>query len=390
MIRLGDYIEIRNGYAFKSDNYVEDGIRVIRITNVQKGNIVDDNPKYYHFDTKKDLSNYLISENDILVSLTGNVGRVGKFPANLLPAYLNQRVCKINVVKKEIDADYLYHILNSDNFERDAVNNSAGAAQLNLSTKWIEEYKIPLPTIAVQQKIAVILDAADELRKKDKALVAKYDELTQALFLDMFGDPVTNPKGWEKKILESVCTEIIDCPHSTPKYINDSSEFPCIRTTELKNGDIDWSKMKYLDKNGYLERVKRLIPEEGDIVYGREGTFGEAIIIPANIKMSLGQRVMLFRPNNKLVTSRFLHSIVRSQSVYNQALKANTGSTVGHVNVKDVKKFILIIPPIKLQYQFAERVKAIEEQKNIAQASALKSEELFNSLLQKAFNEELV
>jgi type I restriction enzyme S subunit len=148
--------------------------------------------------------------------------------------------------------------------------------------------------------------------------------------------------------------------------------------------------MKYLDYEGYIERTKRLIPKEGDIIYGREGTFGEAAIVPSECQMSLGQRVMLFRPNKTLINSEFLHAVIRSNGLYQQALKVTSGSTVGHINVKDIKKFKLIISPLNLQNQFAERVAVIEEQKAIAQKSLEHSESLFNSLLQKAFKGELV
>jgi type I restriction enzyme S subunit len=147
--------------------------------------------------------------------------------------------------------------------------------------------------------------------------------------------------------------------------------------------------MKYLDHEGYLERTKRLIPKAGDIIYGREGTFGEAAIVPMGYKMSLGQRVMLFRPKKDILNSRFLHAVVRSKGLYHQALRVNSGSTVGHINVKDIKKFKIIIAPLPLQNQFAERVKKIEAQKAKAQASLEKAENLFNSLLQRAFKGEL-
>jgi type I restriction enzyme S subunit len=206
----------------------------------------------------------------------------------------------------------------------------------------------------------------------------------------MFGDVMKNPKQFPIKLLEELCEEIIDCPHSTPNYVEYNTEFPCIRTTELDNGAINWSKMKYLNYEGYIERTKRLVPKEGDIIYGREGSFGEAAIVPVGCKMSLGQRVMLFRPNSNLINSKFLHAVVRSNGVYKQALRVTSGSTVGHINVKDIKKFKLIVAPLGLQNQFAERVQAIEEQKTQAQASLVKAEELFASLLQKSLKGELV
>jgi len=182
-VKIGKVCKISNGYAFKSNKYTsEEGARVIRITNVQKGKIVDNDPKIYPNSELSKLENYKIFENDILMSLTGNVGRVGKFPQELLPAYINQRVCRVMPKSEELDIDYLFHFLNSDKFEKDAIQNSAGAAQLNLSTNWLAEYKIPLPPLETQKHIAQILDDAAALRDKTEQLIIEYDALAQSIF----------------------------------------------------------------------------------------------------------------------------------------------------------------------------------------------------------------
>lgn len=316
-------------------------------------------------------------------------GSVGKTAITKIKLTTNQAILGINILDENIlDIKFLKYWFYT--IKEMLLNRAVGAALPNISLGIVKELQIPLPPLEQQKKIAAILDAADAYRQRTKELIAKYDELTQSLFLDMFGDPVTNPKQLPIKFLEEICEEIIDCPHSTPNYVNYISEFPCIRTTELENGTINWSKMKYLDYQGYIERTKRLTPQEGDIIYGREGSFGEAAIVPSDCKMSLGQRVMLFRSNLDYVNSKYLHAVVRSNGVYQQALKVTSGSTVGHINVKDIKKFKIIIAPIILQNQFAERVQAIELQKAQAQASLEKAEELFNSLLQRAFKGELV
>lgn len=287
----------------------------------------------------------------------------------------------LKVVKGKADLKYLFYKMQTISIDKDLHKRY-----------WISKYsqiQIPLPDLSTQKKIAKILDKADELRQYNKQLIEKYDALTQSLFLDMFGDVKLNIKNWEIYHLEDICTHIIDCPHSTPSFSNMVTEFPCIRTTELKNGEIDWSKMKYLNEENHLKRITRLEPIEGDIIYGREGTFGEAVTIPKNVKMSLGQRVMLFRANKSIVNNKFLHAVIRSKDVYNQALKVNTGSTVGHVNVKDIKKFKIILPLLDLQNQFAERVELIETQKKRAQEALAKSEDLFQSLLQRAFKGDL-
>lgn len=149
---LGKICDILNGYAFKSSNYVSDGIRVIRITNVQKGYIADGDPKYYPIDTQDTLKKYMLNQDDLLVSLTGNVGRVGLLPKSLLPAALNQRVACLRLKKsiEGIDTKYLFHALNSDVFENACINSSNGIAQKNLSTEWLKDYHIPLYSVEEQ------------------------------------------------------------------------------------------------------------------------------------------------------------------------------------------------------------------------------------------------
>lgn len=153
MVELGEYCDLVNGYAFKSDNYIDKGIRVVRITNVQKGEIVDDNPKYYSSDTKEPIEKYRLFEGDLLISLTGNVGRVGLLSKELLPAALNQRVACLRVKNEKINSKFLFILLNRDSFEQRCIKASSGVAQKNLSTVWLSKYKIPLPPIDVQKQV---------------------------------------------------------------------------------------------------------------------------------------------------------------------------------------------------------------------------------------------
>lgn len=143
--------------------------------------------------------------------------------------------------------------------------------------------------------------------------------------------------------------------------------------------------MKYVKIEEYKDRTKRLIPEEGDIIYGREGSFGDAIIIPGNTKMCLGQRVVLMRVKKSICNNLFFWSMIRSDFVYNQAVRKTSGSTVGHVNVKDIKLFEVLLPPLSLQQHFAQIVEQIEEQKAVVKQSLAESEVLFEGLLAEYF-----
>lgn len=291
--------------------------------------------------------------------------------------------------KSNADSKYLFHLLKSSNFQNDKDKLCTGATQKAINNSNFDKLLIPLPNLATQQKIAAILDQASAIIANNRAIVEKYDALTQSLFLEMFGDPMKNEKGWETYLLQDVCSEIIDCPHSTPKKVEYITEYPCIRTSEIKKSLIDWKNMQYLEREEYLVRTRRLKPVAGDVVYAREGSYGDAVILPDGYNFSLGQRTMLFRSKKSVINPIFLHRMVVSDYVYHQAKKKNSGSTVGHVNVKDIKQFKIFVPPLSLQNQFAECVQAIEAQKQKAQLELAKSEELFNSLLQRVFKGEL-
>ena len=387
-VKISDVCKISNGYAFKSAKYTTgNGARVIRITNVQKSKIVDNDPKIYPSSELSNLDNYKIFEGDILMSLTGNVGRVGKFPKEMLPAYINQRVCRIMPTNDKLDINYLFNFLNSDIFENDAIRNSAGAAQLNLSTNWLAEYEIPLPPLETQQKIAAILDKADELRQYSKQLIEKYEALTQSLFLDMFGDPVRNEKGWEKSKLGDFGKVVTGSTPSRNEQDNFSSKhIEWIKTDNIDAGQIyvtkssEYLSEKGLSKGRFVEKDALLVA----CIAGSIESIGRASL--TDRKVSFNQQINAIQPNEN-VQPNFLYHLFKSTKKHIQNHASNGMKRM--LSKGEFEKILMIIPPISLQNQFAERVQQIELQKQQAQEALEKSEALFQGLLQQAFKGEL-
>ena len=165
---LKDIVEIQNGYAFKSSLYSNDGVRVIRITNVQDGYIMDDSPKYYPLSHMDGLEDYMLKGNDLLMSLTGNVGRVAMMPTGLLPAALNQRVCCITPKSSEVCKEFLFYLLRTDSFITSCIESGKGVAQLNVSTEWLKSYRIALPPKDEQRRIVKAIQ--NIMTKIDKIL----------------------------------------------------------------------------------------------------------------------------------------------------------------------------------------------------------------------------
>jgi len=295
--------------------------------------------------------------------------------------------------KKDVYSKFVFYYLSGNIYLLE--NGFKGAGLKHISKDYLCNIEIPLPPLPTQQKIAAILDAADELRQKDKALVAKYDELTQALFLDMFGDTWKNPKGWVLKNVEDVAANEKNSIKAGPFGSSLKKEFYVEKgykiygQEQVIKDNLDFGNY-YINEKKYKELESCKI-KEGDILISLVGTYGKISIVPEKYEEGIiNPRLMKISPNNKIIRPNFLKILLQSDGAMMQLKNFSRGGTMDIINVGIVRKITIPLPPIKLQDQFAERVKAIEEQKSIAQASALKSEELFNSLLQKAFNGELV
>ncbi len=260
-----------------------------------------------------------------------------------------------------------------------------GMAQRNLDMPSFRNLLIPVPPLSTQSRIVSELDLLQSIIDKQKAQLEELDNLAQAIFYDMFGDPVENEKGWILKTMEDVCLNIVDCPHSTPKKSNRITDYPCIRTSELKEGSIYWDSMQYLEEDEYIIRIARLKPIAGDIVFGREGTIGDAVILPDGYNFSLGQRTMLMRVDGSSISNIFLQRVILSECVKKQIRMVNVSSTVPHVNIKDFKRFEIPVPPLALQQSFAAKIESIEKQKATISKSLAETQRLFDYTMDKYF-----
>jgi type I restriction enzyme S subunit len=288
---------------------------------------------------------------------------------------------------KAVFSKYVYYYLSGNLHILE--NGFKGAGLKHISKDYLANIQIPLPPLPTQQKIASILDAADNLRQKDKALLAKYDELTQSLFLDMFGDVKINPFGFPKTILNHVCNKITDGEHGTVERKINGKLYLMARN--IRENYIDLSDVSFISDEDHQRIYKRCKAEKGDVLIVCVGaTIGRLCIMPEMEAFSLARSVALLKPKKEKVESHFLYSVLNTKYIQDVIKRSGNSSAQAGLYTGKIKEIEIYLPPIKLQTQFAERVAIIEQQKAIAQASLEKSEELFNSLLQKAFKGELV
>lgn len=325
----------------------------------------------------------IVKSGSIVIATRMAVGRIAMTGIDVA---INQDLKGITCSNK-IHIRYLYYFLFSQENYFNKV--SSGATVKGIKIGHITDMEISLPPLAEQHKIAAILDAADQLRQKDRQLIDHYATLSQSLFLEMFGDPVTNPMGWDKYQIGKICTNIIDCVNKTAPIADACTEYKMIRTTNIRNYKVDLSTVRYVEKETYEKWIRRLTPRRGDVIFTREAPVGEAGILETDDLVFLGQRTIEYRTNINIANPWYLLYELMGSNIKRQVKKLSAGSTVKHLSVPDCQKFQVNVPPVTLQNQFAQHIQAIEQQKQQAQASLEKSEDLFNSLLQRAFKGEL-
>lgn len=287
--------------------------------------------------------------------------------------------------KKQVFSKFVYYYLSGN--MNILESGFKGAGLKHISKDYLENIEIPLPPYATQQKIATILDQADAIIQNNRAIVQKYDVLTQSLFLDMFGDPVKNEMEWGKVTLGEICHKITDGTHKTPKYLENGVFF--LSAKNVKGLKLNSSDPKFISKEEHQVLSKRCNVEKLDIVITKSGSLGMAAMVEFDFEFSIFESLALVKYKREFINGLFLLYFLNTKSTQRQYNDITKGVGVKHLHLTDIRKLSIISPPIQLQNQFAERVAVIEAQKQQAQLELAKSEALFQSLLQQAFKGEL-
>lgn len=339
----------------------------------------------------KSSSAKLVDKGTLLLALYGaTAGKLGFLGLN---ATTNQAVCAIKPKRDNlINTKYLYYYLLSQRSE--IIKDSEGGAQPNISQNYVNNIQIPLPPLPIQKRIAEILDTANALRRKDEALLKKYDELAQAIFIDMFGDPVKNEKGWEVKTLKS-CTSKIGSG-STPiggKTAYKEQGISLIRSMNVYDNYFKMKDLAFID-DIQAEKLKNVEVKSNDVLFNITGaSVCRCTIVPEEILPArVNQHVAILRAKEELLSPKFLSTLLTTNSMKKQLLNIGIagGAVMEAITKEQLENQNIILPPIEVQNRFANILKNLNEQNQKSSNSQKESDSLFNSLLQKAFNGELV
>ena len=382
-IKIGDACDILNGFAFKSENYVDNGVRIIRIANVQKGYIEDNTPVFYPLSTSG-LEKYMLESGDLLMSLTGNVGRVALLNNEFLPAALNQRVACLRLKSNIINKKYLFHVLNNDFFEQECIRSSKGLAQKNMSTEWLKEYCIPLYPLETQQYIAATLDKVTHTIDLCNAILEKLDLLVKARFVEMFGEPILNPKGWEMATIGDIVTEV---KYGTSKPAVDGGKYAYLRMNNLTyDGHLDLTDLKRIDIPD--NEIEKCIVRKGDVLFNRTNSIelvGKTCVFDKDEDMIIAGyiiRVRLKPVMLPLIMSYFMNTDALKKKLRSMAKGAVNQA---NINAQELKAIKIYLPPTDLQQQFADFVAQTDKSKLAVKQVLEKAETLKKALMQEFF-----
>ncbi len=325
----------------------------------------------------------LIPSGALLVAMYG--ATVGRIAFLGIEATSNQAVCHIVPDKAVANQRYLFYALRQQ--VPRWLEQRVGGAQPNISQQIIRDTPIPLPQIEEQRRIADILDRADAIRRKRQEAIRMTEELLRSAFLEMFGDPVTNPKGWEVVKFDAV-TESKLGKMFWEESLTGLNPVPYLGNTHVRWRSFDLSELPTMDFSE--SELQKLDLRDGDLVVCEGGEVGRCAIWRNQLKeISFQKALHRVRCDETKVVPEYLQEYFFLMAKHGGLSSSTSSATIAHLTGVKLKQLPLPLPPIEQQRLF-QKVYATYEHSNQKYHNALAEQEnLFNSLLQRAFRGEL-
>ncbi len=386
---FGSVCHLVNGKAFKPTDWSTAGAPIIRIQNLNGA----DKP-FNHWAGALDRQ-VLVKTGDLLLAWSGTPGT--SFGAHIWSGpngILNQHIFRCDLDEKAVTKEWARIAVNH-RLHRLIEQAHGGVGLQHVTRSMVEELEIPLPPLAEQRRIAEVLGRAEALRAKRRAALAQLDVLTQSLFLDLFGDPLTNPKGWPRvefgELLDNIDSgwspTCLDRPVMGKEW------------GILKLGAVTWCEYNAAENKALppdVEPDPTIEVKAGDLLFARKNTYelvaACALVRETPPRLLMSDLMFRFRlrPDAKL-DSTFLQQLLIYPTKRREIQKFAGGSAGSMPNISKarLKKTPIEVPPIPLQREFARRVTAVEALKTAQRASLAELDALFATLQHRAFRGEL-
>ena len=390
--KLGDHFELKNGVNFSADQRGS-GILTLDVKNMYGTDAFVDPSGLYR--VAVDPGERVLNEDDILFVRSSvkreGVGWASAFKTFDEPvAFCGFLIRARARIPNYFDPRFLVYYLRLPYVRDQLVSSSGQVAITNISQENLAKLPIPLPPLAEQKRIAGILDAADALRAKRRESLAQLDTLLQSTFLEMFGDPVTNPMGWEVTAIGTHIKVLGGFAFKSADFTEQG--LPIIRISNLAGDSINLANCARIPASA-LGKGARFKLQPGDTLIAMSGaTTGKLGFVPDDLdeEWYLNQRVGAFRiPDGSVVNQQYLRALLQSSFYQDHVWNLAGGAAQPNISGKQLESAQIPLPPLDLQHRFAAIVESVEQQKASQRAHLEELDTLFASLQSRAFQGEL-
>jgi type I restriction enzyme, S subunit len=376
-----------------SETYLEQGpVMLIRSQNVRMNRLSLEEVAYITEEIDSGMKRTRLQPGDVLLNITGaSIGRVAPFHGECR-ANVNQHVCVIRPNSTALEQRYLSHLIATPEFQREVDRLQHGGTRQALTFSQIASFAIPVLSLAEQRRIAEVLDRAEALRTNRRAALAQLDTLTQAMFLDLFGDPVSNPKSFPELEMRAAFASKPIFGTMIPPAV-DGGEWLSLRVANIQDWKLDLSDRKFVDLPAAAR--ERHSVKDGDMLMARaiasQAHLGKSVIAyPGTEKWAFDSHLMRLRFSDDMIVPEYIRHLLMTPGGRQRFLSASRRSAVQfNINTKEIAAIRIPVPPIDLQRDFLRRVTATETVRVAQRASLAELDALFASLQHRAFRGEL-
>ncbi len=385
MVPLGSRIEfLTSGSRGWQKYYSDSGALFLRIQNVGKNRLLLDDVAYVRAPDGAESVRTQVKPGDVLLSITADLGRSAVVPENIRGAHINQHLALIRA--PSIQSGYLAWYLCSEFGLRQIAKRDRGGVKSGLNFDDIHSLEVPLPAFEEQQRIAAILDRADAIRRKRQEAIALTEQLLRSTFLEMFGDPVANPRGWPTKPLGDLVTFTGGGTpsRSLPEYFTGKI---CWATSKDMKGEVLSDTEEHITADAIQNSATKLVPPGTILVVVKSKILMHRLpVLLATVPTCFGQDLK----GLTLRDSGLTHYIARHMRIGQEALlrRARGVNTEG-LTLEHLAEYAVLMPPRGMIDRYVNFEVAATQGLRIRREAQTEAEALFNSLVQRAFTGQL-
>lgn len=389
-VSIPDVLFFQEGPGVRNTQYTAGGIKLLNVANLVDGKIdlstsdryISEEEAYGRY------RHFLCDEGDFIVASSGIKveyidKKMGFVEKSMLPLCMNTSTIRFKVLNQnQLRIRYFMYYLKSNHFKKQLARQITGSAQLNYGPSHLKKMVVPLVDISVQDEIVSKMDAIQHIIDLRNSQLMYLDDLVKARFVELFGDTVLNPFGWEKALLSTVC-DVRDGTHDSPSYYE--TGYPLVTSKNVSSGKINLTDCSLICESDFKKINERSKVDTGDIIMPMIGTIGKPVIVDIEPNFAIKNVALIKFKDSSRVLNAYVRALLMSDYFEDAVLSKVRGGTQKFISLGDIRKLCVLVPPMEKQEQFVMFVNQVDKSKVAVQKSLDEAQLLFDSLMQQYF-----